>query len=210
MRVSEQQRSLAGYLEEVASASPAPGGGSVAAIVGALAAGLGEMVTNLSVDRGQDAENEATLRQAREQLAELRQRLVAAATADEVAYEAYRTAAKLPRGDDSEKRIRRAAMQAALVDATEVPLSVARAATDVARALESVSRLGNRHLRSDAALGAILSEAALQGALLNVRGNAALLRDEPRAETYRGEADHLEAAGRASAQRAYNLAMETL
>ena len=68
-------------------------------------------------------------------------------------------------------------MQRALIAATDVPLAVARSAYEVAEILQSVARDGNPHVRSDAALGALLAEAALRGALLNVRGNAAMLED---------------------------------
>ena len=69
-------------------------------------------------------------------------------------------------------------MQRALIAATDVPLGVARSAREVAEILQSVAREGNPHVRSDAALGALLAEAALRGALLNVRGNAACSRIE--------------------------------
>ena len=73
--------------------------------------------------------------------------------------------------------------------ATDEPVQVARAATEAAQVLEAVARTGNPHLRTDAALGALLAEVALRGALLNVRGNAALLRDPARADAYLAEAD---------------------
>lgn len=202
----EAPRTLAGYLDEVASGAPTPGGGSVAGIVGALAAALGEMVVHLSEGRGADPEAEQALQTAGRNLSDLRAALAAAAEADERAYAGYRAAASLPRSCAPEKLARKAAMQAALTDATEVPLAIARAAAETAEILEEVARLGNPHLRSDAALGALLAEAALRGALLNIRGNAALLRDDARAAAYLEDADRLEAVGRAAAQRAYERA----
>ena len=86
-------------------------------------------------------------------------------------------------------------------------LRVARSAYEVAEILQSVARDGNPHVRSDAALGALLAEAALRGALLNVRGNAAMLKDRELAATYLTDADRLEEAGREAAQRAYRTAM---
>jgi formiminotetrahydrofolate cyclodeaminase len=199
-------RDLSGYIDEVASGSPTPGGGSVAAIVGALAAALGEMVVNLSLGRDADPNAEQTLQTAGARLPELRAALTAAADADERAYASYRAAASLPRGCAPEKMARVAAMQAALKEATEAPLAVARAATETAEILEEVARLGNPHLRSDAALGALLAETALRGALLNVRGNAALMKDKALAAAYLGDADLLEEGGRDAAMRAYRLA----
>jgi formiminotetrahydrofolate cyclodeaminase len=204
----DSSRTLAGYLDAVASAEPAPGGGSVAAVVGALAAALGEMVTNLTVGRNQDSGVEEAMRQTTERLTTLRATLADAAVADERAYAGYRAAVALPRGDAAEKRERTEAMQKALAEATEVPLAVARAASGTAEVLVDVALLGSPHLRSDAALGALLAEAALRGALLNVRGNAAMLRNGVRAEAYRAEAERLEQAGRGAAHRAFRFATE--
>jgi formiminotetrahydrofolate cyclodeaminase len=199
-------RDLSGYIDEVASGSPTPGGGSVAAIVGALAAALGEMVVNLSLGRDADPNAERTLQTTGARLTELRAALIASAAADERAYAGYRAASILPRSCAPEKMARTAAMQAALKEATEAPLSVARAATQTAEILEDVARLGNPHLRSDAALGALLAETALRGALLNVRGNAGLMKDKALASAYLGDADLLEKKGRDAAMRAYRLA----
>jgi glutamate formiminotransferase/formiminotetrahydrofolate cyclodeaminase len=200
---------LSAYLDEVAAGTPAPGGGSVAAVAGALAAALGEMVANLTLGREKYAAAEATLRPARERLTALRAALLVSAAADEAAYQSYRDAASLPRSNDGEKSARTDAMQRALIAATEVPLGVARSVRDVAEILESVARDGNPHVRSDAALGALLAEAALRGAMLNVRGNAAMLDDRALAASYLTDADLLEKTGRQAAQRAYRTAVGT-
>src|SRR5215213_2755238 len=97
---------------------PAPGGGSVTAVVGALAAALGEMVANLTLGRERYADAEATLRPARDRLTVLRVSLLDAAAADEAAYQAYRNAANLPRTSGDEKTARLDAMQRALIAAT--------------------------------------------------------------------------------------------
>jgi glutamate formiminotransferase/formiminotetrahydrofolate cyclodeaminase len=202
----EQKRTLRGYLEEVASGTPAPGGGSVAATVGALGAALGEMVVNLTLVRRQYANAAPVLEPVRHRLTVLREALADAAAADERAYAAYRAASALPRGSDGEKAARGEAMQQALLEATEVPLDVARAAAEVAELLETVAQIGNPSVRSDAALGALLAEAAVRGALLNARGNAALLRDRERADTFLADADLIEERGREAAHRAFRIA----
>ena len=199
-------RGLPAYVDEVAAGTPTPGGGSVTAVVGALAAALGEMVANLTLGRKKYADAEVSLRPARDQLTALRMSLLASAAADEAAYQAYRGAASLPRTSDGEKTARTDAMQRALIAATDVPLAAARSVYGVAEILQSVARDGNPHVRSDAALGALLAEAALRGALLNVRGNAGMLGDRELAVTYLTEADFLEKAGREAAQRAYRTA----
>ena len=203
------ERGLRDYLDEVAAGTPAPGGGSVAAVVGGLAAALGEMVANLTLGREKYAAAEETLRPAEERLRSLRLALLDAATADEAAYQAYRSASSLPRGSDIEKAARNAVMQRTLIEATNIPLGVARAAREVAGILEIVARDGNPHVRTDAALGAILAEAALRGALLNARGNAALLEDRELAMNSLTEADKLEGDGRAAVERAYAIATAT-
>jgi glutamate formiminotransferase/formiminotetrahydrofolate cyclodeaminase len=144
---------------------------------------------------------------AKDHLTHLRTQLFRAALADEAAYATYRSAASLPRDTRDEKTARAAAMQEALIVATEVPLQVARAAAEAAQILEAVARNGNPHLRTDAALGALLAEVALRGALLNVKGNAALLRDSARADAYLAEADRLEVAGRKAASAAFETAV---
>ena len=199
---------LSAYLAEVAAGKPVPGGGSVAAVVGALAAALGEMVANLTLGREKYVDVEASLRPVRDRLTALRTSLLDAAAADESAYQSYRDATGLPSTSDREKAVRTDAMQQALITATDVPLGVARSARDVAEILQSVAREGNPHVRSDAALGALLAEAALRGALLNVRGNAAMLTDRELSVTYLTDADRLEEAGREAAQRAYRTAMD--
>jgi formiminotetrahydrofolate cyclodeaminase len=206
--VSGSERRLSAYLDEVAAGTPTPGGGSVTAVVGALAAALGEMVTNLTLGREKYAGAEASLRAARDRLTALRLSLLDAAAADEAAYQSYRDAASLPRTSGGEQTARADAMQRALIAATDVPLAAARSAREVAEILQSVAREGNPHVRSDAALGALLAEAALRGALLNVRGNAVLLEDRELAVTYLTDADLLEKAGCEAAQRAYRMAMD--
>jgi formiminotetrahydrofolate cyclodeaminase len=205
---SHGERGLSAYLDEVAAGTPAPGGGSAAAVVGALAAALGEMVANFTLGREKYATAEATLRPARDRLTALRASLLESAAADEAAYQTYRDAASLPRTSDGEKTTRTDAMQWALIAATDVPLGVARSAREVAEILAIVAREGNPHVRSDAALGALLAEAALGGALLNVRGNAEMIEDRELSVTYLTDADLLEEAGREAAQRAYRTATD--
>jgi formiminotetrahydrofolate cyclodeaminase len=178
----------------------------VAGIVGALGAALGEMVANLTLGRVRYADAEEALRPARERLTLLRQVLTEAATEDERAYAEYRVATSMPRGTAAEKAVRTSAIQEALIAATEVPLGTARAAVETAELLEVVARVGNPHVRSDAALGALLAEAALRGALLNVRGNAAMIRDSALAGGFWTEATELETRGRAAAERAFHTA----
>jgi formiminotetrahydrofolate cyclodeaminase len=164
------------------------------------------MVANLTLGRERYADAEEALRPARERLAELREMLTEAAMEDERAYAAYRASSSMARETAAQKAARTVAMQEALIAATEVPMATARAAVETAEILEVVARVGNPHVRSDAALGALLAEAALRGALLNVRGNAAMLRDAALGDGFREQAAHLEIRGQAAAERAFLLA----
>jgi glutamate formiminotransferase/formiminotetrahydrofolate cyclodeaminase len=191
------ERTLEGYIHAVASAAPAPGGGSVVGVVGALSAALGQMVLNFTdAPDGEGATHRDDLVTA---LRACQSRLMQAAEQDEVAYQGYRDAAVLPRGTAEEKAARKLAMQAALIASTDVPLAMAEQAVRLAVLLIEVAEIGNRRLASDAALSALLAEATLRGALLNVRGNAALLKDVEKAQHYREAADRLESEGRRAA-----------
>lgn len=197
-------RKLEGYIDAVASAAPAPGGGSVVGVVGALSSALGQMVLNLTY-----APDDAGGAHVRDLLAALQgcqARLIQAAAEDEAAYQGYRDAAALPRGTSDEKAARKVAMQTALIAATDVPLAMAEQAARLAVLLIEVAEIGNRHLVSDTALSALLAETTLRGALLNVRGNAALLKDPAKAQRYREAADRLEAEGRRAVATALEIA----
>jgi formiminotetrahydrofolate cyclodeaminase len=196
------ERTLEGYIEAVASAAPTPGGGSVVGVVGALSAALGQMVLNFT-DAPEIAERRDDLLTA---LQACQTRLLQGSAEDEAAYQGYRDASDLPRTTAEEKAARKTAMQEALVVATEVPLAIATQAARLAVLLVEVAQIGNRHLASDAALSALLAETTLRGALLNVRGNAALLKDPEKAQHYREAADRLEADGR----RAVATALEAI
>lgn len=198
------ERTLESYIHAVASAAPAPGGGSVVGVVGALSSALGQMVLNLT-----HAPDDVSSVRGRDLLAALHAcqvRLLAAAAEDEAAYQGYRDAVALPRGTADEKAARKSAMQAALVAATEVPLAMAEQVARLAVLTIEVAEIGNRHLVSDTALSALLAEATLRGALLNVRGNAALLKDPAKAQHYREAADRLEAEGRRATATALEIA----
>ena len=187
---------MADYLEAVASGEPTPGGGSVVAVVAALAAALGEMVCRLTLGRPAYAAAEPEIQSVLSVLAGSRERLLALAAADETAYRRYLAAIALPKATEDERSTRRAAVQAALVEAIEIPLAVATECVTLGERLVPVAQLGNRHALSDAAAAALLVEAALRGALLNVRANVSLLRDPDSGARYLGRANSLEASGR--------------
>jgi len=169
--------SLADFADATASESPAPGGGSVAAYVGALGAALGTMVANVSAHkRGWDARWEAFsgwAEQGQGHLEVLR-RLV---DEDTRAFNAVLEAMRLPQGTAEEVAARDAAVEGANLRAIEVPLAVMRAALDSMAVMRAMAEHGAAEAVSDAGVGALCARAAAAGALLNVKINAPNLRD---------------------------------
>ncbi|MDQ3695413.1 MAG: cyclodeaminase/cyclohydrolase family protein [Chloroflexota bacterium] len=188
---SDLTAGVAAFAAAVASRQPTPGGGSVAGVVAALAAALGSMVCRFTPALADVSDSSAQERMLAE-LDRMRTAMLGLAEADAVAYAAYRAATALPKATDHERGRRREAMRAAMIEATEVPLAIARGCARLRLLLAKVAMEGNPHLRSDAEIGLLLAEAASRGSLLNVRGNLTLLRDAPAAERYRAEADELE------------------
>lgn len=184
-----RERTIGEYLDTLGSSSPAPGGGSVAGLVGALAAGLGRMVTSLT--KGNDA-LAGTSAGLEADMADL----VASAEADERAYSGYVAATRLPKGTDDEKAARRAAMQAALVNAAETPLALATTAAHVLELLEPVAREGTTHALSDAEIAVALAGVAVTAGLSNVRSNIPLIRDATLAAGFAARAGEVEATAR--------------
>lgn len=166
------------FLDELASPSPAPGGGSAAALAGALGAALVAMVCRLTVGRKnyQDVtpELEAILPRAEEK----RRVLLELMEADAAAYDDVVAAYKLPRETDEQKEARAAVLQEALKEAANVPFQIAAACADVLDMVLPVAAKGNKNAESDAGAAALLAEAGLRGAVLNVEINLALIKDE--------------------------------
>ncbi|MGM9764707.1 MAG: glutamate formimidoyltransferase [Candidatus Cryptobacteroides sp.] len=173
---------------ETASESPAPGGGSISAYMGALAAALGTMVANLSSHkRGWDERWEEFSEYAergQESLAEL----LALVDEDTEAFNRIMAAMGLPKGTAEEKAARAEAMEAATLYATEVPLKTMKAAFAVFPLLKAMAETGNPNSVSDAGVGALAARSAVLGAELNVKINAAGLQDRAAAESLVAEA----------------------
>jgi glutamate formiminotransferase / formiminotetrahydrofolate cyclodeaminase len=181
------------YLEATASAKPTPGGGSAAAMVGALGAALTQMVAGLTVGRkayaGVSDEAESILQKAEE----LRQALTEAIVADMQAFEALMGTW---RNKELEEVERQAAIEEATFGAAEVPLQVARLAREVAELAQTIATIGNRNAVTDATAGAILAQAAVQIALLNVKINLVDMKKQAteasaKAAAYLAETDNL-------------------
>jgi formiminotetrahydrofolate cyclodeaminase len=175
---SYAQVTIESYLDKLASVDPEPGGGSVAALVGALGAALVSMVTNLTLNKEKYAAVQDDMAEIKFASERLRGELEGLVTLDARAYGAVAAAMKLPRDEEAQKEERRHILQAALVGAAEVPLRVAEAAVEVARLSLPAAEKGNLHAVSDAGVAALLADAAAQSAALNVKINLAWIEDE--------------------------------
>lgn len=189
--ISSAERPLADFLQRLASAEPTPGGGSAAALSGALAAALVSMVCRLTLGREKFAAVEAKMQQTLEQAEALRQRLTQAVDDDARAYDAVRAAYRLPRGSEAERQARSAAIEAALQEAVRVPLSVARDCAQLLDMARFVAERGNPNAASDARVAALLAEAGLRGAAYNVHINLPGLKDPAFADRARTEVQRL-------------------
>jgi formiminotetrahydrofolate cyclodeaminase len=170
--------SLSGFVSSVASSTPTPGGGSVAAHAGALAAALAQMVAGLTVGRKKYAAVDAEMKQIGLEAAELGNTLAALVDADARAYTAVAEAYKLAKEPDDAAVRRTEAIASALLGAAEVPLETARACARVAELAAAVAVKGNTNAVSDAGVAALLAEAACRGAAYNVRINVAAMEDK--------------------------------
>jgi formiminotetrahydrofolate cyclodeaminase len=181
--------------ERLASREPVPGGGSAAAIGGALGASLVGMVAELTIGRADAADREDVLREVRDAAATLRNELLDLAESDATAYDAVMTARRLPKTTDEERARRARQMHHTILEAARVPLETARRARDVLDLAVRIAPIGNRNAISDAGVAAQLASAAVRGAVLNVRINLPYLpADEPMRHEAAHEASMLEAA----------------
>ena len=174
------------FADETASESPAPGGGSISAYMGALAAALGTMVANLSAHKAGWDERWKEFSDQADRGQELLSRLLHLVDEDTEAFNRIMDAFKLPKSTPEEKEARKQAIEAAMHNATQVPLQTMEAAVETFPLLESMARTGNPASVSDAGVGALAARSAVLGAQLTVRINAAGLAD-------RAEGDRLTA-----------------
>ena len=170
---------VSGFLGDIAGPAPVPGGGSVSAHAGALAAALAQMVAGLTIGRKKYASVEPEMKALAIKAAALVTRCSSLVQQDADAYSRVSSAYKLPRdGPGSEGRD--ATIAEALVEATRVPLETAEACADAAELAAVVAQDGNSNAVSDAGVAALLAEAGARGAAYNVRINVASLGSDPR------------------------------
>jgi glutamate formiminotransferase/formiminotetrahydrofolate cyclodeaminase len=178
-RIGATEQSVAEFLEDVASAAPTPGGGSVSALAGSLASALSAMVARLTIGKQKYAEHEASMREAETNAVALQRELFDLVQEDARAYEGFRSASRLSQRTPEEVLLRERSLVEAARSATRVPLQTAEACVRALEVALQVASHGNQNAVSDAGVAAWLARSGAEGAALNVRIN---LNDLPAAE----------------------------
>ena len=184
---------LTGFAEETASESPAPGGGSISAYMGALGAALGTMVANLSAHKRGWDDRWKEFSDWAEKGHEVMKELLELVDEDTAAFDRIMDVFKMPKGNDEEKAARAAALEAATLYAAQVPLRTMKAALKALPVAKAMAEEGNPASASDAGVGALAATAAVRGAQLNVRINSAGLQDKAMAAKLNAEAEAIAA-----------------
>jgi formiminotetrahydrofolate cyclodeaminase len=179
--------SIGEFAELVAAGTPTPGGGSVAAHCGVLAASLGQMVCTITISKPKYAAAEARLTEIRSELERLSARLRVLIAEDAESFERVLRAYRLSKDNDAQKSMRAAQIQRALQQAVDVPFETARRSLDVLKLLREVADSGSPNALSDVAVGAQLAQAAVRSASYNVGVNLDSITDRDAARKPRGQ-----------------------
>jgi len=183
---------LTEFLEKTASNSPVPGGGSIAALSAAIAASLSEMVAHLTIGKKGYEALEEEMQDIAKDAFQYRERLTRTIDKDSNAYNDVMAAIKLPKGTEQERNNREGAIQEALINATLVPLDVARDVFKIIELAGKVVKQGNKNAVTDAAVAVMMARTAALSALYNVKINLASIKDANFVEEIREEIKHME------------------
>ena len=186
-------KGISEFAADLASASPTPGGGAAAAVLGTTGIALGEMVGNLTIGKKKYAEVEDQVRDAMGLLTPLREPLLGMFEKDAQAFEAFGEAGKLPKDTDEQKATRTKAMQEALKGATLSPDATAELGIQAFRQVNAIAKIGNKHAISDCGCGALALHASVMAAVLNMHINLPGIKDEDFRAKYQARADAYEA-----------------
>jgi formiminotetrahydrofolate cyclodeaminase len=197
--------SIEKFLDELAGRAPTPGGGSAAAVMGAMAAALVSMVCNVTLGKKGYEAVDAELKAVRDESETMRRRLTAMVDEDVAAFDSLMAAYKLPKATDDDRARRAAAIEGALRRATETPLDCARAAAQVIKLARRASEGGYSGVVSDGGVGVLAAYTALRSAALNVYINAPSLKDRTFADEAVAEIGTLIEFGAAESEAVYGL-----
>ena len=171
-------KKVSNFLDELASSSPTPGGGSVAALAGALGAALISMVGNLTVGKKKYEDVEKDIKKIISSSEKLRYELSQLTEEDVKAFNNFMATYKMPKETEDEKKMRTEKIQEALIKAARVPLKTAYKCLDIMILSQEIAEKGNINVISDAGVAVLMSEAALESAILNVKINLKMIKDE--------------------------------
>ena len=185
------QKTLTDFADTTASESPAPGGGSVSAYVGALGAALGTMVANLSAGKKGWEKQIGYFSDFADKGQAIKDKLLYLVDEDTRAFNAIITAVRMPKATDEEKQLRKNAMHEATRYAIQIPLEVMKTAFDAFELVDAMVKKGNVNSISDAGVGGLCLKTAIYGAYLNVKINCAGFDDENYVRTVNEEAENI-------------------
>ncbi|MBA7642019.1 Methenyltetrahydrofolate cyclohydrolase [subsurface metagenome] len=171
-------KKVSNFLDELASNSPTPGGGSVAALAGALGAALISMVGNLTVGKKKYEDVEEDIKKIISSSEKLRHELSQLIEEDIKVFNNFMATYKMPKETEDEKKVRAEKIQESLIEAAKVPLKVAYKCLNILSLSEEVAEKGNINVVSDAGVAVLMAEAALESAILNVKINLKMIKDE--------------------------------
>lgn len=200
-----KDKSVQAFIDELASKAPTPGGGSAAAVMGAQAAALISMVCNLTIGKPKYAEVEAEMRTLLEKSEALRETLTGMIKADVEVFDRLMATYSMPKDADEEKAVRSAAIQAALKEATVVPLACAHACAETIALSRIAADKGNTGVISDAGVAVMAGYGALKSAALNVYVNAGGLKDRVFADAKLAELEAILKDADVAAEEVYQL-----
>lgn len=181
-----------GLLDVTAGKDPVPGGGSISALSGSIAAALTEMVAGLTIGKKKYAEVEEQMKELVERVQKIRQQLILDVDRDSEAYNVVFAAFQMPKETDEEKAARSAQIQEATKIAANVPMEVARRVYSLLSDIEEVVSKGNQNAVTDGCVAMMSARNAIIGALFNVRINLTSIKDEQFVADMTAEADRLE------------------
>lgn len=198
------------FLEALSSKEPVPGGGGASAAVGAFASALGMMVANLTAGKKTYAAVEEEILETKERLLTLQKELIRLTDEDAKAFEPLSRAYGLPRETEEEKAERARIMEAALYEASRVPLQIMQTVRQVMELLRILGEKGSRIAISDVGVGILFAQAALEGASLNIYINTRLMQEKEQAAKLNAEADALIREARTLKEEIYLAVLEKI
>jgi formiminotetrahydrofolate cyclodeaminase len=198
------------FLDELASKASTPGGGSAAAIMGAMGAALVSMVCNLTIGKKNYEDVEGDLKTVLTQAEDLRERLTDMIRADVEVFDQVMAAYGMPKETDEQKTRRSDAIQIALRAATDVPLNCARACAEAIELSRAVAEKGNRNVISDAGVAVLAAYAALRSAALNVYINSGAIKDRAFVDERLAELQRIQMGTDTATEQVYELVKSKL